>query len=99
MEKNAKEKRLRKEKKLDKICEKRNLLYLWLVITRENFYFKLILQDIRMSSGSWMRYIVGVLLSLDVIRIAFTTRQIETSTILLAVIFLGLALLYVVKRV
>jgi len=52
-----------------------------------------------MSSGSWMRYIVGVLLSLDVIRIAFTTRQIETSTILLAVIFLGLALLYVVKRV
>ena len=90
---------MRKEKKLDKICEKRNLLYLWLVIPRENFYFKLILQDIRMSSGSWMRYIVGVLLSLDVIRIAFTTRQIETSTILLAVIFLGLALLYVVKRV
>lgn len=51
-----------------------------------------------MGAGSWLRYLVGVALSLDVLRIAFTTKQIETTTALLAVIFLALALLYVVKR-
>lgn len=52
-----------------------------------------------MAAGSWLRYVVGILLSLDVIRIAFTGGQMQTTTIVLAVIFLLLALLYVVKRV
>ena len=52
-----------------------------------------------MSGGSWLRYVVGILLSLDVIRIALTTNQIETTTMLLAVIFMALAVLYVFKRI
>jgi hypothetical protein len=52
-----------------------------------------------MAAGSWLRYVVGLLLSLDVVRLAFTTRQIETTTILLSVVFLLLAVLYVVKRI
>ena len=52
-----------------------------------------------MAAGSWLRYIVGILLSLDVVRIALTGGQLQSTTIGLAVIFLLLALLYVVKRV
>ena len=52
-----------------------------------------------MAAGSWLRYIVGILLSLDVIRIAFTGGQLQTITIGLAGVFLILALLYIVKRV
>lgn len=52
-----------------------------------------------MAAGSWLRYIVGILLSLDVVRITLTGSQIQMTTIALAVIFLILALLYVVKRI
>ncbi|MBI4174500.1 MAG: hypothetical protein HY517_02545 [Candidatus Aenigmarchaeota archaeon] len=52
-----------------------------------------------MAAGSWFRYIIGILLSLDVVRIALTGGQLQATTIGLAVIFLLLALLYVVKRI
>ncbi len=52
-----------------------------------------------MSGGSWLRFIVGLVLSLDVLRVGLTTRQIEISTIALAGIFVLLALLYVVKQI
>ncbi len=52
-----------------------------------------------MAAGSWLRYIIGIILSLDVLRVAFTGGQLSVTTIALAVIFLVLALLYVVKRI
>lgn len=52
-----------------------------------------------MAAGSWLRYIVGILLALDVLRIAATGGQLSITTIALAVVFLILALLYVVKRI
>ena len=52
-----------------------------------------------MAAGSWLRYIVGILLSLDVLRVAFTGGQLSVTTIALAGVFLVLAALYVVKRV
>ena len=52
-----------------------------------------------MSAGSWFRYVVGILLSLDVLRVAFTSTQLQPSTIALSIIFLILAVLYVVKRI
>lgn len=52
-----------------------------------------------MAAGSWFRYIIGILLSLDVVRVWMTGGQLGASTIGLAVIFLLLAVLYVVKRV
>ncbi|HLC76768.1 MAG TPA: hypothetical protein VJH04_01045 [archaeon] len=52
-----------------------------------------------MSAGSWFRYVIGIILSIDVLRIALTGSQMQLSTIALAVIFLALAVLYVVKRI
>ena len=52
-----------------------------------------------MAAGSWLRYIVGILLSLDVLRIALTGSQLQQTTIALAVVFLILAALYVVKSI
>lgn len=52
-----------------------------------------------MSAGSWLRYIFGIVLSIDVLRVAFANTQIQPSTIALAIIFLILAMLYVVKRI
>ena len=52
-----------------------------------------------MSGGSWFRYVVGIVLSLDVIRVALSGGKLEVTTIALAVIFLALAALYVVKRI
>ena len=52
-----------------------------------------------MAAGSWLRYIIGILLSLDVVRLALTSGQISITTIVLAVVFLLLALLYMVKRI
>ncbi|MBI4174461.1 MAG: hypothetical protein HY517_02350 [Candidatus Aenigmarchaeota archaeon] len=52
-----------------------------------------------MAAGSWFRYIVGILLSLDVVRVWFTGGQLQSTTIGLAAIFLLLAVLYVVKRI
>ena len=52
-----------------------------------------------MAAGSWLRYIIGILLSIDVLRTAFTGTQIQPSTIALAIIFLILAVLYLVKRI
>lgn len=52
-----------------------------------------------MAAGSWLRYIVGIVLSLDVLRTALTGSSLSVTTIALAVVFLILALLYVVKRV
>ena len=52
-----------------------------------------------MAAGSWFRYIIGILLSIDVVRVWLGGGQLQTSTIGLAVAFLLLALLYVVKRV
>ena len=52
-----------------------------------------------MAAGSWIRYIVGILLSLDVVRLALTGGEISVTTIALAVVFLLLALLYLVKRI
>ncbi|MFA4820260.1 MAG: hypothetical protein WC613_04875 [Candidatus Aenigmatarchaeota archaeon] len=52
-----------------------------------------------MAGGSWFRYIVGILLSLDVLRTALTSSSIGMTTIALAVVFLILAALYVVKRI
>lgn len=52
-----------------------------------------------MAGGSWLRYIVGILLSLDVLRTALTNSPIGMTTIALAVVFLILAVLYVVKRI
>lgn len=54
---------------------------------------------ITMAAGSWLRYIVGILLSIDVLRVAFTGGQISPTTTALAVVFLILAALYVVKRI
>ncbi len=51
-----------------------------------------------MASGSWFRYIVGIVLSIDVVRVSLTSGKIEATTTILAVIFLLLALLYLVKR-
>ena len=52
-----------------------------------------------MAAGSWLRYIVGILLSLDVIRIALMGGGLQQTTIILAVVFLALAVLYLVKRI
>lgn len=52
-----------------------------------------------MAAGSWLRYIVGILLSLDVLRTAFMGGSLGMTTIALAVVFLILAALYVVKRI
>ncbi|MBS3051278.1 MAG: hypothetical protein J4400_03955 [Candidatus Aenigmarchaeota archaeon] len=52
-----------------------------------------------MAAGSWFRYIIGILLSVDVVRVWLSGGQLQSTTIGLAVIFLLLALLYVVKRV
>ena len=52
-----------------------------------------------MAAGSWLRFIVGILLSIDVVRLALTGGQISATTIGLAVVFLLLALLYAVKRI
>ena len=52
-----------------------------------------------MAAGSWLRFIVGILLSLDVIRLAVTGGQISVTTITLSAVFLLLALLYIVKRI
>ncbi|HLD38842.1 MAG TPA: hypothetical protein VJB05_00850 [archaeon] len=52
-----------------------------------------------MAGGSWFRYIVGILLSLDVLRTALMGSQLQQTTIVLAVVFLILAALYVVKRI
>lgn len=52
-----------------------------------------------MAAGSWFRFIVGILLSLDVVRITLTGGQLQATTIALAAIFLLLALLYAVKRI
>lgn len=52
-----------------------------------------------MAVGSWLRYIVGILLSLDVLRSAFTGSQIQQTTIALSIVFLILAVLYLVKRI
>ena len=52
-----------------------------------------------MAAGSWLRYIIGILLSLDVVRLALTGGQLSITTIILAVVFLLLALLYMVKRI
>lgn len=62
-------------------------------------FLKIYIGYIAMAAGSWFRYIIGILLSLDVVRIALTGGQLQSTTIGLAVIFLLLALLYVVKRV
>ena len=62
-------------------------------------YLKNTILSILMAAASWFRYIIGILLSLDVVRVWLTGGQLQTTTIGLAVIFLMLALLYVVKRI
>lgn len=52
-----------------------------------------------MSAGSWFRFIVGALLSLDVLRGAFITHQVEVTSVLLAIVFLALTALYLVRRI
>ena len=51
-----------------------------------------------MAGGSWLRYIVGILLSLDILRSYFTGSGIQTTSVLLSIVFLLLAAMYVVKR-
>jgi hypothetical protein len=51
-----------------------------------------------MSGGSWLRFVVGLVLSVDVLRVGLTTRQIELSTLCLAGIFVLLSVLYVVGK-
>ena len=52
-----------------------------------------------MATGSWFRYIVGIVLSLDVVRTALTGGELQVTTIGLSIVFLLLALLYLVKGV
>lgn len=51
-----------------------------------------------MAMGSWLRYVIGILLSLDVLRLYVTRGGPELTTAILAIAFLGLAVLYLVRR-
>ncbi len=51
-----------------------------------------------MAIGSWLRYVTGIFLSLDVLRLYFTGEGPGMTTAFLAIVFLGLAALYVIKR-
>jgi hypothetical protein len=51
-----------------------------------------------MAMGSWLRYIIGILISLDVLRTYFFGGGIQMTTVLLSVVFLALAALYLVRK-
>jgi len=52
-----------------------------------------------MGLGSYGRFIIGLILSLEMIRSWFSDRQITTLAITLASIFIVLSVMFFVKRV
>ena len=52
-----------------------------------------------MGAGSYARFVIGIVLSLEIIRSFFSDKQVSSLAIGLSVVFIILSVLFFVKRV